>query len=203
MQRKDTERLTAMTQRLCVPIILPYLAMSIGKIYLDSAIKRLRDEKSLGDKAMAQLEEADFHQQPNEASNSIGIIIRHLHGNMLSRWTNFLTEDGEKPWRRRDEEFENNQHSKDQLLLLWEEGWKVFLDTLQSLAEEDLLKTITVRTEPLSVVDAINRQIAHYSYHVGQIVYLARWFRNTRWQSLSIPKGASEQFNQDMKQSRH
>ncbi len=129
-------------------------------------------------------------KQPNEASNSIAIIIQHLNGNMLSRWTNFLTEDGEKKWRKRDEEFEEYHLSKEQLIALWNEGWKVFLETLESLTGDDLLKTITIRSQPLVVVDAINRQLAHYSYHVGQIVYLGRWIKGNVWQSLSIPKKA-------------
>jgi hypothetical protein len=126
-----------------------------------------------------------------------------MHGNMLSRWTNFLTEDGEKEWRKRDEEFEEHPFTKQQLLDKWNEGWTVFLDTLTSLKEEDLTKTITIRMQPLTVVDAINRQLAHYSYHVGQIVYLGRWIKSEEWKSLSIPKGASEQFNEKKKESRH
>ena len=141
--------------------------------------------------------------QPNEASNSIAVIIQHLHGNMLSRWTNFLTEDGEKEWRKRDEEFEAQQFSKQQLVEKWEEGWKVFLNTLESLQEDDLLKTITIRTQPLVVIDAINRQMAHYCSHVGQIIYIGRLIKEGQWQSLSIPKGASQQFNKAVQQSRH
>jgi uncharacterized damage-inducible protein DinB len=175
--------------------------MSIDTIFLDSVRKRFRDYKSLGDKTFAQLaDDAAFHFQPNEESNSIAIIVQHLHGNMLSRWTNFLTEDGEKSWRKRDEEFEVQQLSKKDLLQLWEEGWTVFLSTLDSLTGLDLNKTITIRSQPLTVVDAINRQLAHYSYHVGQITYLGRWIRQKDWQSLSIPKGDSKVFNERMKQ---
>jgi hypothetical protein len=155
---------------------------------LSSCNKRMREYKTLGEKTFAQLNDADFHSQPNEASNSIAIIIQHLHGNMVSRWTNFLTEDGEKHWRQRDEEFEGQSHSRQQLLLLWEEGWNVFLSSLASLEEEDLLKTITIRRQPLIVIDAINRQMAHYSYHVGQIVYLGRWMKEGDWQHLSMEK---------------
>ena len=117
---------------------------------------------------------------------------------MLSRWTNFLTEDGEKEWRKRDDEFEAHSVSKEKLLALWEEGWKVFLDTLESLQEDDLLKTVTIRTQPLLVIDAINRQMAHYSYHVGQIVYIGRWLKDKDWQSLSIPKGNSNVYNKSL-----
>jgi hypothetical protein len=121
---------------------------------------------------------------------------------MLSRWTNFLTEDGEKEWRNRDDEFEVHQFSKQQLMEKWNEGWTAVLNTLQSLTKDDLSKTITIRSQPLNVVDAINRQLAHYGYHVGQIVYLGRWIRRDEWKSLSIPKNKSQEFNQQM-QSRH
>ncbi len=164
--------------------------MSIETEFLKSAIIRFKEYKTLAEKTFVQLNDEQMHFQPNEVSNSIAIIIQHLHGNMLSRWTNFLTEDGEKEWRRRDEEFEVHQSSKEESLNLWDEGWQVFLDALESLTNEDLLKTITVRTQPLIVVDAINRQLAHYSYHVGQIVYLGRWMKEGEWQSLSIPKNS-------------
>jgi glutathionylspermidine synthase len=114
---------------------------------------------------------------------------------MLSRFTNFLTEDGEKIWRERDAEFEEQQLSKDALLKKWEEGWSCYLDAVKNLTEDDLLKTITIRSEELSVVDALNRQLAHYPYHVGQIVYIGRMIKNEQWKSLSIPKGQSQQFN--------
>jgi hypothetical protein len=172
---------------------------SIGTIYLESAIKRQMTYKTLGDKTFEQLEEKDFHFAPNESSNSIAVIIRHLHGNMLSRWTNFLTEDGEKEGRNRDTEFTPPAMSKDDLIALWEEGWYCLLRTLQSLKAEDLLKTIYIRHEPLIAIDAINRQLAHYPHHVGQIVYIGKMICNEKWQSLSISKGASGDFNQRMK----
>lgn len=168
---------------------------SPGKEYLSSTIKRLRYYKSLGERTFEQLAEKDFGYQPNAASNSIAIIIQHLHGNMLSRWTNFLTEDGEKEWRKRDEEFGAVQHSREQLLDLWEQGWACFLGALESLTEEDLLKTITIRREPLIVIDAINRQLAHYPYHVGQIVYIGRLIKDEAWKSLSIEPGKSAEYN--------
>ena len=173
--------------------------MSIETLFLESTISRFKEYKLLGEKTFAQLDEIQMKHQPNNDSNSIAIIMQHLHGNMLSRWTNFLTEDGEKEWRRRDEEFETQSHSKEQLLQLWNKGWQLFLTTLESLQESDLLKTITIRTKPLVVIDAINRQLAHYSYHVGQIVYLGRWMKENGWQSLSIPKGNSQVYNQEMK----
>ncbi len=173
--------------------------MSIETEFLRSVLIRFKEYKSLGEKTFAQLSEEEMLRQPNEASNSIAIIIQHLHGNMLSRWTNFLTEDGEKEWRKRDAEFKVRNLSKEQLVKLWIEGWKVFLETLESLTEKDLLKTVTIRTQPLIVIDAINRQLAHYSYHVGQIVYLGRWMKEGDWLSLSIPKGNSQLYNQQMK----
>jgi hypothetical protein len=169
---------------------------SAGKIFLDTAIRRLKYYKQLGEKAFAQLEEQDFHYQPNEASNSIAIIIQHMSGNMVSRWTNFLSEDGEKEWRSRDAEFEEQRYSKAKLLELWEKGWDCFLSALDSLKEEDLLKTIYIRKEPLIVIDAINRQLAHYPYHVGQILYIGKAIRGSNWESLSIEKGKSESYNQ-------
>jgi len=167
-----------------------------GSEYLSCTIKRLRYYKQLGEKTFEQLEEKDFGYQPNAASNSIAVIIQHLHGNMLSRWTNFLTEDGEKEWRNRDSEFGNYQHSKADLLEMWEQGWACFLGALGSLKEEDLLKTIYIRKEPLIVIDAINRQLAHYPYHVGQIVYIGRMIKDQVWKSLSIEPGKSKQYNE-------
>ena len=161
---------------------------SLGQTYLESVIKRLTEYKGLGDKTFAQLEEKDFHFQPNETSNSIAVIIQHVGGNMLSRWTNFLTEDGEKGFRDRDAEFEDGPYSRDQLLDLWERGWACTLTALRSLTEDDLLKTIHIRNEPLSAIDAINRQLAHYPNHIGQIQYIGKMIRNDQWKTLSIPK---------------
>lgn len=151
--------------------------------------------KDLGDKTFEQLNEWDFHYQPNEVSNSIAVIIQHMRGNMLSRWTNFLEEDGEKEWRQRDDEFEVHDYNKQQLLELWEKGWTCFLGALESLKKKDLKKTVYIRKEPLSVIDAINRQLAHYPYHIGQLIYIARIIRNKNWKNLSIPKGQSQQYN--------
>lgn len=173
--------------------------MSIAASFLSSVISRVKYYKELGDKSFVQLTEEDFHYQPNEASNSIAIIIQHMAGNMLSRWTGFLTTDGEKEWRNRDIEFEEQHMSKEQLLAFWEKGWNCFFDALQSLTEDDLLKTIYIRQEGLLVVDAINRQLAHYPYHAGQIVYVAKMIRDGQWKNLSIPKGHSDQFNEQMK----
>jgi len=169
---------------------------SVGKEFLTTAIRRLKYYKDLGDKTMEQLNDWDFHYQPNEESNSIAIIIQHMAGNMLSRWTNFLTEDGEKEWRTRDDEFEVHNYTKQQLVELWEKGWSCFLAALDSLKKKDLKKTVTIRQEPLSVIDAINRQLAHYPYHIGQIVHIAKTIKGKNWKNLSIAKGASQVYNE-------
>jgi hypothetical protein len=169
-------------------------------LFLSSAIRRLVYHKELGDKTFAQLTDNDFHFLPSGMSNSIAIIIQHMHGNMLSRWTDFLTSDGEKEWRKRDAEFEEQKLNKEQLLTLWEEGWNCFLDALNSLSAADLEKIIYIRSEPLSVVDAINRQLAHYPYHVGQIIYIGKFIKNKDWQNLSIPKAESAAANNKMTQ---
>lgn len=169
--------------------------MSIGKEYLATAIKRMKYYKDLGEKTFDQLEEKDFHFQPSSESNSIAIIIQHMTGNMLSRWTNFLTEDGEKEWRDRDDEFEIHQYSKQQIIDTWNKGWNCFLQAVESLTENDLTKTVSIRQEQLSVIDAITRQIAHYPYHIGQIVFVGRLIKNKEWKNLSIPKGQSQAYN--------
>lgn len=170
----------------------------IENTFLQSALKEFRDYKALGDKTFAQLEEKDFHFQPNEECNNIAIVIQHMHGNMLSRWTNFLNEDGEKQWRQRDDEFEIHSFNKEQLLKLWEEGWQLVLNTIESLTEDDLSKTIFIRSKPHSVVEAINRQLTHYASHVGQIIMLGKIIKGKTWQTLSIPKGQSANFNAKM-----
>lgn len=175
----------------------------IEQLFLHSVIKRFKEYKVLGEKTFDQLNDEEMNRSPNEESNSIAVIIQHLHGNMLSRWTNFLTEDGEKEWRKRDDEFEVRPFSKQQLIDKWNEGWNVFLNALESLTPDDLSKTITIRSQPLNVVDAINRQMAHYCSHVGQIVYLGKWIRANKWSSLSIPRNKSQEFNQQMQQSKH
>lgn len=172
--------------------------MSLASEYLKSAVTRVGYYKSLGEKAMAQLADEDFHFSPVEGSNSICVIIQHMSGNMLSRWTNFLTEDGEKSWRSRDKEFNAINYTRKEIMELWEKGWACFLEAVHTLAEEDLLKTIHIRTEPLLVIDAINRQLAHYPHHVGQIVYIAKMIRKEGFQSLSIEKGKSDQYNQEL-----
>lgn len=170
--------------------------MTLGEEYLATVIRRLKYYKELGERTFEQIGDKDFHWQPSSESNSVAVIIQHLAGNMLSRWTNFLTEDGEKGWRDRDDEFEVHNYSRQQLIDLWNKGWGCFLDALTSLKETDLLKTIYIRDESLSAIDAINRQLAHYPYHIGQIVYIGRLIKNNDWKSLSIPKKSSQQYNQ-------
>lgn len=164
--------------------------------YLQSAIKQFEYYKVLGEKTFSQVSDDKLFWQYNEDSNSIAVIVQHLWGNMLSRWTDFLTSDGEKEWRDRDSEFENLIKSRKEMLKKWNEGWKVFLDTLYSLKEEDLGKTIYIRNQGHTVMEAINRQLAHYPYHVGQIVFIGKMCAG-KWDSLSIPKGASKAFNSD------
>lgn len=172
--------------------------MNIEQTFLQSAIKRFKFQKSLGEKTFEQLDDKDFLLKPSEESNSIAVIVQHLSGNMLSRWTNFSTEDGEKSWRNRDAEFEDILETKQQILDAWNKGWDCVLNTLENLNAKDVNKTITIRSEELSVVDAIIRQIDHYGYHIGQIVYLARMIKHSDWQTLSIPKNKSGEFNKSM-----
>lgn len=165
-----------------------FFMQTFATTFLQSAIKRLLYYKDLGDKTLGRLNDADFHFQPNEESNSIAVIIQHLNGNMLSRWTDFLTTVGEKEWRQRDAEFELQNLSKNDLIAMWEKGWQCCINTLQSLTPDDLLKTITIRQEAMLVTDAINRQLAHYPYHVGQLIYITKILQNHQWESLSIPR---------------
>ncbi len=171
--------------------------------YLESAIRQFQYYKMLGEKAIAQIPEEKLFWQHSGDSNSIAIIVKHLAGNMLSRWTDFLTTDGEKEWRNRDDEFENTIESKGDLLKVWSNGWSVCLETLKSLDECDLEKTIYIRNQGHTVIEAINRQLAHYPYHVGQIVFIAKMFA-PHWETLSIPKGNSKGYNEaKFKQTQH
>ena len=175
--------------------------MSFSSSFLPTIISRFKSCKELGDKTFAQLEQHQLFYKPSEESNSIAVIIQHFYGNALSRFTNFLTEDGEKEWRNRDAEFEAMELSKEDLISFWNTGWSTIFNALESLKEEHLDQTIYIRTEPHLVFDAILRQLAHYSYHVGQIVYIAKMQKNELFTSLSIPKGKSKEFNQELKTS--
>ena len=160
-------------------------------------IKLFRYYKSLGERTIDQLNKEEIHLEPAKDTNSISIIVKHLQGNMLSRWTNFLTEDGEKEWRERDAEFEDTITSKEDLMKKWNEGWGCLLGALEQLKQEDLIKTVYIRNEGHQVEDAIYRQLAHYSYHIGQMVYLGKLIKGEDWKSLSIPKGKSKEYNQE------
>ncbi len=168
--------------------------MNIGNEYLKIVQERFESVKDLGDKTISQLAEKDIHWKLNEASNSIAIIAKHLSGNMISRWTDFLTTDGEKSTRNRDQEFEEDVTSKQEMIVSWEKGWNTLFDALNSLENQDLLKNVTIRGEKHTVLEAIERQMAHYAYHVGQIVYVGKQLKDENWKTLSIPKGKSEEY---------
>jgi len=165
--------------------------------YLSSTKKLFAYYKKLGDDAMAQVADEKLFFQPNEDSNSIAIIVQHLAGNMLSRWTDFLTSDGEKDWRNRDAEFEQTISNKQDLLVFWNKGWQCLFDAINDLQEDDLNKIIYIRNEGHTVLEAINRQLAHYPYHVGQIVFLAKMLSTNEWKTLSIAKNKSKDYNQN------
>ncbi|MEO5788727.1 DUF1572 family protein [Gelidibacter sp.] len=156
--------------------------------HISGIIKQFQQYKSTGDKTMTQLSFEDINYQPNEDSNSISIIVKHLVGNMLSRSTNFLTEDGEKEWRQRDQEFEASYRTKEELLANWEKGWNCLFDAISPLKEEDLNKIIYIRKESFTVSDALIKQLAHYAYHIGQMAYVGKMLKGDQWISLSIPK---------------
>jgi len=170
--------------------------------YLRDALDLLRSYKKLGEQAMAQVPDAALTTVLDAESNSIAIIVKHLAGNMRSRWTDFLTTDGEKPDRNRDAEFEAAPQTRAETQAVWEGGWKHVFDALVPLTDDDLTRTVQIRNEAHSVMQAINRQLAHYAYHVGQIVYLARHFAGDRWVSLSIPRGKSAEFNARLMQGK-
>ena len=165
--------------------------------YLESSIKQFEYYKSLGDKTFDQLTFEELQNEFTKDSNSIAIIVKHIVGNMLSRWTNFLTEDGEKEWRMRDEEFVDSFLTKEELLSTWNKGWDCLFNALKRLKTEDLERIIYIRNQGHTVVEAINRQMMHYAYHVGQIVFLGKLTKGNNWQSLSIPKGKSKDYNQE------
>ena len=173
---------------------LNQIKMNFEKHYLENTIGVFKNYKTLAEKSFAQLsDDKYFHYTPDSESNSIAVIVKHLSGNMISRWTDFLTTDGEKSYRKRDAEFIDTSETREQLMQLWEKSWKLFLNTLHSLTSDDLMKTVTIRGEALTVTQALNRQTAHYAYHIGQIVFIAKHIKNTEWESLSIPKNKSDE----------
>lgn len=171
----------------------------IGAQYLDEAQRSLRGHKRLAEGAMAQVTDEEFFRQLDPEANSIAVIVKHMAGNMRSRFTGFLTTDGEKPDRHRDQEFLLDVGTtRAEVMGWWEAGWACVFAAIQPLQPEDLGRTITIRTDPHSVLQAIHRQVTHYAYHVGQIVLLAKHMRGAEWKSLSIPRGKSEEFNARM-----
>lgn len=165
--------------------------------YLDSVKKQFEYYKSVGEKTFNQLNEEELFWQFNEESNSIAIIVNHLWGNMKSRWTNFLTSDGEKEWRNRDLEFESVIKTKSDLIHKWNDGWKCLFDALDSITEDNFETKVYIRNQEHSIIDAVNRQLAHYAYHIGQLVYIGKMIKGGEWKSLTIPKGKSHKFNKE------
>jgi len=165
--------------------------------YLDSAKKQFQYYKMLGDKTFAQVSDQELFWQYNDDSNSIATIVKHLWGNMVSRWTDFLTSDGEKPWRNRDAEFENDWTTREQVIDKWNDGWNCLFHALDTLTPDDLQREIFIRNQGHTVMEAINRQLAHYPYHVGQIVFIGKMRREKEWILLSIPKGNSDAYNRN------
>jgi hypothetical protein len=164
--------------------------------YLADAIQTFRDYKTLAERAFAQTSDEDFFKTIDEESNSIAVNMKHMAGNMLSRWTDFLTTDGEKPERNRDIEFVILPGTtRAEMLAYWERGWKCVFNAVEPLRPDDLMRTITIRGEDHTVLQAINRQLTHYAYHTGQIVFLAKHFRSSEWKSLSVPRNRSAEFN--------
>lgn len=171
---------------------------AIGTLFLTEAVETFRTYKSLADRAIAQISDGDLQVALDANTNSIAVIMKHLAGNMISRWTDFLTTDGEKPDRQRDQEFVDRFTSREDVIKCWERGWRVLFDTLRSLTPDDVLKTIHIRGESMSVIAAFHRQLAHYGYHVGQIVLIARIHAKDHWTTLSIPRGGSDEYNRKM-----
>ncbi len=171
------------------------MALEFTTSYVKDAVDVLRYYKRLGERAIEQVPDVALTTSLDSESNSIALIVKHMAGNMRSRWRDFLTTDGEKPERNRDGEFEAPPATRAEVLALWDEGWKYVFDALVPLTDADLTRTVTIRGEAHSVTQAINRQVAHYSYHVGQIVFLAKHLAGDRWTSLTIPRGKSADFN--------
>jgi Protein of unknown function (DUF1572) len=171
-----------------------------GAAYLEDAVRQFHGQKKLAEKALAQVTDEDFFRKPDPESNSVALIVKHLAGNMRSRWTDFLTSDGEKADRRRDSEFEmEGGDTRADLMRRWNEGWRVTFTAVEALTPADLVRSVLIRDEPHLVLKAINRQLTHYAHHIGQIVFLAKHLAGPRWKTLSIPRGKSEEVNAAMK----
>ena len=171
------------------------MALEFTTSYMKDSIEVFRQYKKLAERAMAQLADDQLFTVLDEESNSIAIVVKHMAGNMRSRWTDFLTSDGEKPDRHRDSEFEDAPATREALLALWEQGWGCLFGALEPLTDADLSRAVTIRGEAHSVMQAINRQLAHYPYHCGQIVFLAKHLNHGGWTSLTVPRGKSQDFN--------
>lgn len=175
-----------------------------GAIYLAEVVREFGRLKRLADAALGRVSDEEFFRQLDPEANSLACLVKHLAGNNRSRWTDFLTTDGEKPDRRRDAEFEREPgDTRDALMARWEEGWRILLDTLRGLTPDDLTKTVTIRGEALGVIEAITRALAHQAYHVGQIVFLAKHFRSTEWESLSVPRRRPDASAPESERPRH
>src|SRR5258708_5620943 len=172
------------------------MALQFTRSYLDDSLTLFRYFKKLAERAMEQVTDEQLFVMLDEEANSIGIIVKHMAGNMRSRWTDFLTTDGEKPDRDRDSEFVDPPATRKALLDIWEDGWTRLFRALESLSDSDLGRTVTIRGEAHTVMQAVNRQVAHYAHHVGQIVMLAKHLAHDRWESLSVPRNRSAEFNQ-------
>ena len=179
-------------------IISQLFILKMATKYTDNLRKLFRNYKTLSERAMAQLDDQEMHWRKGEHSNNVATLAKHMAGNMISRFTNFLTEDGEKSWRNRESEFDDDFSSREQLMAYWEKGWQCLFDAIEPLTDEDLERTVKIRNEPHTVLEALNRQLTHYAYHTGQIVYIAKMLKGAEFQSLSIPRGQSDAFNEEL-----
>lgn len=169
---------------------------NIIEYYLTDALESFRNYKRLAEKAFGQISDQQFFQTLDPIANSIAVLVKHIAGNQRSRWRDFLTSDGEKADRNRDTEFEITLETRESLMEFWESGWQMLFDALEPLTPSDFEKSILIRGEPHSIIQAVNRQLTHYAYHVGQITFLAKHFRSDEWQTLSVPRGRSAEFNE-------
>jgi len=166
--------------------------------YHADAVQSFRNYKKMAERAIDQVSDEEFFTAIDAEANSIGVIVKHIAGNLRSRWTDFLTSDGEKPERNRDLEFVDKGDTRQSLMQFWESSWHILFDNVEPLTADDFSKTVTIRGEPHTIAEAINRQLTHYAYHIGQIVLLAKHFKSADWKTLSIPKNRSAEFNQHL-----
>ena len=174
--------------------------MTLAAHYLEEIRRQLQGYKRLADGALAQISEEEFFRELDPESNSIAIVVKHLAGNMRSRFTDFLTTDGEKPDRNRDQEFEVGTGNRAEFMAAWERGWKAVFNTIDALKPEDVERTVMIRSEPHTVLQALNRALAHFASHIGQIIYLAKYYRSEKWTTLSVPRGKTDEFNAKMRE---